>query len=278
MNPSPLRAPSRLRCLIAACIGLSVLAPVGAQTQPKAAPAAKVQKATLEEGVEVTVTPEMTGAGQVSSGQAQRPIPPVTGNRTHPVASWGKPLPYPILVADRRNNRLLEIAPDKKILWEFGSPSLKLYRGNEDVNFSPDGRQLAVSEEDNFDIHIIDFETRQITWTYGVPDRRGKAKGLLNYPDDAHILADGMFLTADIRNCRVLIIDPKDKHIVSQWGTPGNLLYVNGMWDGTSALIGSVAAYLILGERLQGPVQYAGLVVIIAGIFMLHAPKGQIPF
>ena len=58
----------------------------------------------------------------------------------------------------------------------------------------------------------------------------------------------------------------------------GNLLYVNGMWDGTSALIGSVAAYLILGERLQGPVQYAGLVVIIAGIFMLHAPKGQIPF
>ena len=129
MNPSPLRAPSRLRCLIAACIGLSVLAPVGAQTQPKAAPAAKVQKATLEEGVEVTVTPEMTGAGQVSSGQAQRPIPPVTGNRTHPVASWGKPLPYPILVADRRNNRLLEIAPDKKILWEFGSPSLKLYRG-----------------------------------------------------------------------------------------------------------------------------------------------------
>lgn len=221
MNPSPLRAPSRLRCLIAACIGLSVLAPVGAQTQPKAAPAAKVQKATLEEGVEVTVTPEMTGAGQVSSGQAQRPIPPVTGNRTHPVASWGKPLPYPILVADRRNNRLLEIAPDKKILWEFGSPSLKLYRGNEDVNFSPDGRQLAVSEEDNFDIHIIDFETRQITWTYGVPDRRGKAKGLLNYPDDAHILADGMFLTADIRNCRVLIIDPKDQHIVSQWGTPG---------------------------------------------------------
>jgi multidrug transporter EmrE-like cation transporter len=58
----------------------------------------------------------------------------------------------------------------------------------------------------------------------------------------------------------------------------GNLLYVNGMWDGTSALLGSVAAYLFLGERLHGPMQYAGLVVVIAGIFMLHAPKGKIPF
>jgi multidrug transporter EmrE-like cation transporter len=58
----------------------------------------------------------------------------------------------------------------------------------------------------------------------------------------------------------------------------GNLLYVNGMWDGTSALLGSVAAYLILGERLHGPMQYAGLIVVIVGIFMLHAPKGKIPF
>jgi len=58
----------------------------------------------------------------------------------------------------------------------------------------------------------------------------------------------------------------------------GNVLYVNGMWDGISAILESVAAYLILGERLQGPIQYAGLAVIIMGILMLHAPKGQIPF
>ena len=46
-----------------------------------------------------------------------------------------------------------------------------------------------------------------------MPDTRGSKAGLLNYPDDAHLLADGKFLTADIRNCRVLIIDPKDsKH------------------------------------------------------------------
>lgn len=189
-----------------------------------------------DSGIAVTVTPEMHGAGQVSSGAVLPPIPPVTGNRARPVSSWGKPLPFPIVIADRRNNRLIEIAPDKRIVWEFPSPSLKLYRGNEDVNFSADGKQLAVSEEDNFDVHIVDYATRQITWTYGVPDTRGRGQGLLNYPDDAHLLADGQFLTADIRNCRVLIIDPQTNAVTTQWGTPGRcrhnppteLAYPNG--------------------------------------------------
>ena len=172
-------------------------------------------------GVTVPVTPEMTGSGIVSSGVALPPIPPVTGDRRHPVASWGKPLPYPIVIADRRNNRLIEVTPDKRIVWEFPSPSLKAYRGNEDVNFSSDGRRLAVSEEDNYDIHIVDYEQRALTWTYGIPDTRGSGEGLLNYPDDAHLLEDGSFLTADIRNCRVLIIDPKDNRIATQWGRPG---------------------------------------------------------
>jgi len=58
----------------------------------------------------------------------------------------------------------------------------------------------------------------------------------------------------------------------------GNILYVNGMWDGVSAVIESVAAYLILGERLARPSEYAGLILIIAGIFLLHAPAGSIPY
>jgi hypothetical protein len=172
-------------------------------------------------GIPVKVTPEMEGAGIVSSGVTLPAIPPVTGDRKNPVPSWGKPLPYPIVIADRRNNRLLEVTPDKRIVWEFPSPNLTVYRGNEDVNFSTDGRRLAVSEEDNFDVHIVDYEARQLAWTYGVPNHRGSKPGLLNYPDDAHLLADGMFVTADIRNCRILIVDPKDSRIVTQWGTPG---------------------------------------------------------
>jgi hypothetical protein len=193
-------------------------------------------RAARPDGQPVPVTADMMGAGVVSSGTVLPPIPAVTGTRLKPVASWGKPLPYPILIADRRNNRLIEVAPDKRIVWEFPSPGLSFYRGNEDVNFSADGKWLAVSEEDNYDLHIVDYERRVVSWTYGVPDTRGHKGTLLNYPDDSHLLSDGMFLTADIRNCRVLIIDPRDNRIATQWGQPGrcrhdpprSLAYPNG--------------------------------------------------
>lgn len=200
--------------LLALPLLVSLVSPASAQT-------VKLAKQLKPAGVEVTVTAEMTGAGMVSSGVALPPIPPVTGNRKKMVPSWGKPLPYPIVIADRRNNRLIEIAPDKSILWEFPSPNLKVYRGNEDVNFSADGKLLAVSEEDNFDLHLVDYEKRALTWTYGTPDTRGSGPNLLNYPDDAHLLADGKVITADIRNCRILMIDPKDNQVTTQWGTPG---------------------------------------------------------
>lgn len=203
-------------------LGLLTLSLLYAQASPQDG---QGDKPVPAKGVEVKVTPEMLGAGAVSSGVALPPIPPVTGSRAKPVQSWGKPLPYPIVIADRRNNRLIEIAPDKSIVWEFPSPNLKVYRGNEDVNFSADGKLLAVSEEDNFDIHIVDYESRALTWTYGTPDVRGSAPGLLNYPDDAHLLSDGKFLTADIRNCRVVIIDPKTQAITTQWGTPGRCMH-----------------------------------------------------
>ena len=200
---------------------LTAFAQMPAASTVSASAKEPAKKQTYSTGIAVKVTPEMTGAGIVSSGVALPPIPPVTGNRQNPVPSWGKPLPYPIVIADRRNNRLIEIAPDKSIVWEFPSPSLAVYRGNEDVNFSADGSQLAVSEEDNFDVHIVDYQQRALTWTYGTPDYRGKGANLLNYPDDAHLLADGKFITADIRNCRILIIDPKTNAVVTQWGTPG---------------------------------------------------------
>lgn len=58
----------------------------------------------------------------------------------------------------------------------------------------------------------------------------------------------------------------------------GNVLYVNGMWDGLSAILETIAAYFILGERLNTKTQYLGLMVIIAGIFMLRVPDSEIPY
>ncbi|MFO1199302.1 MAG: PQQ-binding-like beta-propeller repeat protein [Burkholderiaceae bacterium] len=219
MTTGPIRrAPATAVALSrTAALGLVLLCATVASGTGSAREAARPRPA----GTPVPVTAEMTGAGIVSSGVTLPPIPPVTGHRDKPVPSWGKPLPYPIVIADRRNNRLIEVTPDKRIVWEFPSPELTVYRGNEDVNFSADGKRLAVSEEDNYDVHIVDYEQRALTWTYGVPNTRGHKDGHLNYPDDAHLLADGMFVTADIRNCRILIVDPNTNKVVTQWGQPG---------------------------------------------------------
>lgn len=178
-------------------------------------------KKAKPDGVAVTVTEEMMGAGAVSSGVKLPAIPPVAGDRQNPAPSWGKPLPYPIVIADRRNNRLIEVAPNKQIVWEFPSPNLKIYRGNDDVFFSPDGRKLMVNEEDNYDIHIVDYEKRELTWTFGASDTRGRGPGYFNFPDDAHLLADGTVLVADIRNCRIQFIDMATSKVLEQWGEPG---------------------------------------------------------
>ena len=51
----------------------------------------------------------------------------------------------------------------------------------------------------------------------------------------------------------------------------GNVLYVNGMWDGISGVLESAAAYVVLGDRLEKPIQYVGLVLTFVGLFLLKA-------
>jgi len=48
-----------------------------------------------------------------------------------------------------------------------------------------------------------------------------------------------------------------------------NVLYVNGMWDGMSSIIESIAAFVVLGDRLESPIQYVGLVLTVVGIVLL---------
>ena len=49
----------------------------------------------------------------------------------------------------------------------------------------------------------------------------------------------------------------------------GNVLYVNGLWDGMSGLIESLAAYYFLGDRLKNSQQYIGLVMTLAGVTLM---------
>ena len=50
------------------------------------------------------------------------------------------------------------------------------------------------------------------------------------------------------------------------------LLLVNSAWDALSTIIESAAAFFILGERFDDPMQYVGLVLIILGLFFLKLP------
>ena len=49
----------------------------------------------------------------------------------------------------------------------------------------------------------------------------------------------------------------------------GNVLYVNGLWDGVSGIVESLAAYFILGDRLKRKSQYLGLFLTVIGIALL---------
>jgi len=48
-----------------------------------------------------------------------------------------------------------------------------------------------------------------------------------------------------------------------------SLLYINGMWDGISAIVESIAVMILLGEKFDNWIQYIGLILIISGLFLL---------
>ena len=49
-----------------------------------------------------------------------------------------------------------------------------------------------------------------------------------------------------------------------------NVIWVNSIWDGTSALIETVLAMILLHETLSNGIQYAGIGMIIIGILFLN--------
>jgi multidrug transporter EmrE-like cation transporter len=51
-----------------------------------------------------------------------------------------------------------------------------------------------------------------------------------------------------------------------------NVLTINAAWDGISALLESIAAYIFLGERLEYHYEYIGIILIILGLLMLKIP------
>jgi len=135
-------------------------------------------------------------------------------------------LPGPVLIADRDNNRLLEVSPTGTIMWRFPAPG-DLQRGQtfklpDDAFFSPDGSRVIVTQEDEFAISVVDPASGRIVYRYGHPGVPGAEPGYLHNPDDALLMASGDILTADIKNCRVLVIRPPAHAPLHQLGQTGN--------------------------------------------------------
>ncbi len=134
-------------------------------------------------------------------------------------------LPGPVLIADRDNNRLLEVSPDGRVLWRFPAAG-DLARGQtfllpDDAFFSPDGRQIVVTQEDDSAISVIDLTSDRIVYRYGHPGVPGSEPGYVHNPDDAMLMPSGELLSADIKNCRVLAIRPPAHRPLRQLGETG---------------------------------------------------------
>jgi len=135
-------------------------------------------------------------------------------------------LPADLLIADKRNNRLIVIDPQGRLVWQFPRPG-DLATGQtflipDDAFFSPDGNYIVATQEDDFAIRIIDVATHRIVGSYGHPGIHGSAVGYVWNPDDAMMLPDGDLITADIKNCRVIVVSPSAQIVTRQFGITGH--------------------------------------------------------
>ncbi len=156
-----------------------------------------------------TVRP-VTGHGHQVTTTVPATVPVGAG----PLAAGSQPdvLPGAVLIADEDNNRLLMVDPQGRITWQFPQPGDlrpgEQFRLPDDAFFTPDGKQIIATEEEFSVISLIDIASRRIVWRYGGPGMPGSGPNQVSNPDDAIVLPDGFVLTADIKNCRLLLIAP----------------------------------------------------------------------
>ncbi len=163
--------------------------------------------------VPTVTTIRLVPAGQALSQAGEAPwLAPAAGPGLLAPGSDPSVLPADVLIADHHNNRLLIVDPQGRIRWEF--PRLgdlapgQTFLQPDDAFFSPDGRYIIVTQEDDYVISVISAATSKIVYRYGVPGVPGAGPNHLFNPDDAMLTPTGVIVSADIKNCRVVIITP----------------------------------------------------------------------
>ena len=174
-----------------------------------------------------TSTPSAASSSTPAQAVTPAPVPTADGlpavqySPSNLPPPWPGPLPYPVLIADRGNNRMLLISPTHQILWQYppkgGLPAGVQFGSDDDAFFTPGGHQIITNEEHQGTVTVVDMYTSLQTWTFGTYGQEGYGNHHMNYPDDAYRLPNGTTIVADIRNCRELFISPAEQ-IIKVWG------------------------------------------------------------
>jgi len=147
------------------------------------------------------------GSGVLQTVLALRPSP--YGGPAGPSAA-GAPFTGTLLIADRGNNRLLAMSPDRTLTWQYPSATMPPPPGGfyfpDDAFFIRRGTGIISNQEDNHTIVEIGYPSGKILWQYGHAGVPGSSPGYLNQPDDAYLLKDGTVTVADASNNRILFI------------------------------------------------------------------------
>ncbi|WP_138443877.1 PQQ-binding-like beta-propeller repeat protein [Sinomonas susongensis] len=131
-------------------------------------------------------------------------------------------LAVPILIADKLNNRVIIVDPQGRVIWQYPRPGdLKpgeTFAVPDDAFFTPDGKQIVATEEDDEIIRVIDLQTHTVTYHYGTAGIAAATAGHVHHPDDALMLPGGTIMSADIMNCRLIAIPAGGTDISRQFG------------------------------------------------------------
>jgi DNA-binding beta-propeller fold protein YncE len=146
-------------------------------------------------------------------------------------------LPGPVLIADELNNRLLIIDPSGRTLWGYPRPGDlapgQTFKTPDDAYFTPDGKQIIATQEDDHVVRVIDIASRKIVYSYGTAGVPGSGPNRLNRPESALMLPGGDIVVPDMSNCRIIMI-PKGAHAVSrQLGRTGTCAHRPAQTFGT---------------------------------------------
>lgn len=225
--------PARARFILAGAgliLGLAVVTVVA--LLPAATTAAR-SGAAPSSAVTPTRSTRPSRVSRPSSPPSSRPAAPAAltswllppGPQPGHLAPGSQPsaLPGPILIVDKFNNRLIVVDPQGRIRWQFPRPG-DLAPGQtflipDDAFFTPDGREIVATQEDQQLVTVIDIATHRIVYRYGTPGVSGAQPNQLSNPDDAMMLPDGYLLSPDIKNCRLLLLSPSSHVPVRVIGT-----------------------------------------------------------